>query len=180
MAARTRLASLSAQPYLERCDRELAACGHPQARLQPGPTAALTPQELTVARLVAAGRTNRQVAADLVVSVKTIEYHLSNAYAKLAVTSRTQLALALRKTRETPRAARRGFPYRSSAEQGGSVRIIVDLHHTDDEGVYGAVIADVHGTSEPQPFTRIGRKFSDCSRPSRPRPPRANHPMQVA
>jgi DNA-binding NarL/FixJ family response regulator len=95
-AARGRLARLDAQPYLERCDRELGACGHPPPRRQPGPRATLTPQELTVARLVAAGRTNRQAAAALVVSVKTIEYHLSNAYAKLAVTSRTQLTLALR------------------------------------------------------------------------------------
>jgi DNA-binding CsgD family transcriptional regulator len=95
-AARDRLARLHAQPYLQRCDRDLAACGHPPTRRQSGPRATLTPQELAVARLVAAGRTNRQAAAALVVSVKTIEYHLSNAYAKLAVTSRTQLALALR------------------------------------------------------------------------------------
>jgi DNA-binding CsgD family transcriptional regulator len=101
-AARAWLARLDAQPYLERCDRELAACGRPPARRQPGPRATLTPQELAVARLVAAGRTNRQAAAALVISVKTIEYHLSNAYAKLAVTSRTQLALALRQDEGNP------------------------------------------------------------------------------
>jgi hypothetical protein len=33
------------------------------------------------------------------------------------------------------------------------VRVIVELHHTDDEGVHGSVIPDAHGTSEPQPFT---------------------------
>ena len=55
--------------------------------------ATLTRQELAVARLVAAGGTNREAAAKLVVSVKTIEYHLGNVYAKLGVTSRTQLAL---------------------------------------------------------------------------------------
>jgi DNA-binding CsgD family transcriptional regulator len=93
--AREQLARLDAQPYLERCDRELASCGYPQAERRLGPRGTLTSQELAVARLVAAGRTNRQAAAELVVSVKTIEYHLSNAYAKLAITSRTQLALAL-------------------------------------------------------------------------------------
>jgi DNA-binding CsgD family transcriptional regulator len=58
----------------------------------------LTPQEHTVALLVAAGQTNREAAETLVVSVKTIEYHLGNAYAKLGVTSRTQLALALQRS----------------------------------------------------------------------------------
>jgi DNA-binding CsgD family transcriptional regulator len=101
-AARTQLARLDAQPYLQRCDRELAACGHPTTRRQPGPPATLTPQELAVARLVAAGRSNREAAAEMVVSVKTIEYHLSNAYAKLAVASRTQLALALGQDQGNP------------------------------------------------------------------------------
>jgi DNA-binding NarL/FixJ family response regulator len=40
---------------------------------------------------VARGLTNQQVAAELVVSIKTIEYHLGKVYAKLAITSRTQL-----------------------------------------------------------------------------------------
>src|SRR5215218_2194273 len=95
-AARQRLARLDARPYLERCQQELAGCDHHgSSRNGTGPRGALTPQELAVARLVAAGRTNRQAAAELVVSVKTIEYHLGNAYAKLGVTSRTQLAVAV-------------------------------------------------------------------------------------
>jgi len=52
----------------------------------------LTAQELVVARKAAEGLSNREVAADLVVSVKTVEYHLRNAFAKLGVTSRRQLA----------------------------------------------------------------------------------------
>jgi DNA-binding CsgD family transcriptional regulator len=40
---------------------------------------------------VTAGLTNRQVARELTISVKTVEYHLGNAYAKLGVTSRSQL-----------------------------------------------------------------------------------------
>jgi DNA-binding NarL/FixJ family response regulator len=94
--ARKQFSQLDARPFLDRCDRELAACGRAPAKRTADPAASLTPQELAVARLVAAGRTNRQAAAELVVSVKTIEYHLGHAYAKLAVTSRTQLALALR------------------------------------------------------------------------------------
>lgn len=44
-----------------------------------------------MARLVAAGLTNREAAAELVVSVKTVGYHLGNVYAKVGVTSRSQL-----------------------------------------------------------------------------------------
>jgi DNA-binding NarL/FixJ family response regulator len=49
----------------------------------------LTPRELTVLRLVATGRTNRQIATELVLSVKTVHRHVSNIFAKLDVPSRT-------------------------------------------------------------------------------------------
>lgn len=101
-AARTRFAQLDARPFLERCDRELTACDRTSPRRTTDSITSLTPQELAVARLVATGRTNRQIAAALVVSVKTIEYHLGNAYAKLGVTSRTQLALALHQDKGNP------------------------------------------------------------------------------
>ncbi len=101
-AARTRFAQLDARPFLERCDRELTACDLTLPKRTADPRTSLTPQELAVARLVATGRTNRQTAAALVVSVKTIEYHLGNAYAKLGVSSRTQLALALRQDTGNP------------------------------------------------------------------------------
>ncbi|MDV9175114.1 helix-turn-helix transcriptional regulator, partial [Streptomyces sp. W16] len=57
--------------------------------------AVLTPQELAVARLVASGLTNRQVARELVISVKTVEYHLGRIFPKLGVDSRTRLAARL-------------------------------------------------------------------------------------
>ncbi len=44
-----------------------------------------------MARLVATGRTNRQAAGELYVSVKTIEYHLGNIFAKLGIRSRKDL-----------------------------------------------------------------------------------------
>ena len=55
----------------------------------------LTPQELAVARLVSTGLTNREAATELVVSPKTVEYHLGHVYAKLRVRSRTELAARL-------------------------------------------------------------------------------------
>jgi DNA-binding NarL/FixJ family response regulator len=73
----------------------MSACGlaptHPPATVRPH----LTPQELAVARLVAGGLTNQQVARELVVSVKTVEYHLSHVYAKLGVNSRLHLGSRL-------------------------------------------------------------------------------------
>jgi DNA-binding CsgD family transcriptional regulator len=54
--------------------------------------AALSARELEVAKLVAQGRTNRQVAEALSLSEKTIENHLGRIYAKLGVSSRAALA----------------------------------------------------------------------------------------
>jgi DNA-binding CsgD family transcriptional regulator len=55
----------------------------------------LTPSEQRVAELVAGGLSNKEVAAQLYVSVYTVEAHLSNAYAKLGIRSRTQLTQRL-------------------------------------------------------------------------------------
>ncbi len=91
-AAHRGFVELGATPYVERCVQELAASG-----LRPGPRRTrdetrLTAQELVVARRAVAGLSNRELAAELVVSVKTVEYHLRNAFAKLGVSSRRQLA----------------------------------------------------------------------------------------
>jgi DNA-binding CsgD family transcriptional regulator len=48
----------------------------------------LTPRELEVLRMVAAGRTNKAIAAELVLSVRTVDRHVSNIFAKLGVSSR--------------------------------------------------------------------------------------------
>jgi ATP/maltotriose-dependent transcriptional regulator MalT len=90
-AARDRFAGLGADPFVARCDRELAACGlHPSPRGEH--QVRLTPQELAVSHLLAQGMSNREIAGELVVSVKTVEYHLGNIYSKTGVTSRGQLA----------------------------------------------------------------------------------------
>jgi DNA-binding CsgD family transcriptional regulator len=90
-AAEERFTALGARPYAERCAKELAASGLHPTRRRARDRARLTSQELVVARLAAAGRSNREAADELVVSIKTIEYHLRNAFQKLGVTSRKQL-----------------------------------------------------------------------------------------
>ncbi|GGX54248.1 LuxR family transcriptional regulator [Streptomyces minutiscleroticus] len=95
--ARDLLARLGAAPDLARCERELAACGVGPAEREPRVrgTDGLTAQELAVARLVISGLTNRQVARELVISVKTVEYHLGRIFTKLGVDSRTRLTAVL-------------------------------------------------------------------------------------
>jgi DNA-binding CsgD family transcriptional regulator len=92
-------ARLGATPWQERCESELGDAEATPAR-RGAADAALTRQESAVARLAATGLTNREVAADLVLSTKTVEHHLSRAYAKLGVRSRTELAVRL--SAETP------------------------------------------------------------------------------
>lgn len=90
--ARDHFLSLDAKAYVERCERELRAGG-----LQPTPRDVsshqqLTPQEESVASLVAHGLSNREVATQLFVSPKTVEYHLTHIYAKLGIRTRGELA----------------------------------------------------------------------------------------
>ena len=91
-AAEQRFRALGAAPYAERCAKEMAASGLKPTARHGRDRAELTAQELVVARLAAEGRSNREVADELVVSIKTVEYHLRNAFQKLGVTSRRQLS----------------------------------------------------------------------------------------
>ena len=74
----------------------LNATGERARRRDPSTVDDLTPQETTVARLVASGLTNREVAARLFLSPKTIETHLTHVFRKTGVRSRTELANKLR------------------------------------------------------------------------------------
>ena len=100
-AARARFTGLRAVPYLELCDRELAACGLKPAKRSTYDPSKLTAQETVVARLVALGMANRQVANELFVSIKTVQFHLTHIYSKLGISSRAELAAQFRDT-ETP------------------------------------------------------------------------------
>jgi DNA-binding NarL/FixJ family response regulator len=74
---------------------QLRAAGARPRRLGTIGPDSLTPAERRVARLAAAGKTNQGIAADLYITVKTVEGHLAKTYRKLGVDSRRSLALAL-------------------------------------------------------------------------------------
>jgi DNA-binding CsgD family transcriptional regulator len=81
-AARKTFEQLEAAP-------DLAALGSPAEGAAPGDFYGLSPRELEVLRLVAAGKSNREIASALVVSEHTIARHLQNIFGKLGVSSRT-------------------------------------------------------------------------------------------
>ena len=81
---------LPAPLWAERARRELSRIGG--RRVSDG---ALTETERRVVELVAAGRSNNEVARELVVSTKTVEWNLTKVYRKLGVHSRAELAARL-------------------------------------------------------------------------------------
>ncbi|MGN6171070.1 MAG: ATP-binding protein [Solirubrobacteraceae bacterium] len=83
---------LGARPWTERTRTELRASGQTARRRDPSTRDELTAQELQIASLVTQGLTNRDVAAQLFLSPRTVDFHLRNVFRKLDISSRTQLA----------------------------------------------------------------------------------------
>jgi DNA-binding CsgD family transcriptional regulator len=82
---------LDAAPWSERARAELRATGERVPQRTPDTREQLTPQELQIATLVARGMTNREVGAQIFLSPKTVEYHLTRIYRKLDLHSRAEL-----------------------------------------------------------------------------------------
>jgi RNA polymerase sigma factor (sigma-70 family) len=80
------------EAFAERARVELQATGEHARKRTVDTLDQLTPQETQIARLVAQGTTNRDIAAQLFISPSTVEYHLRKAFRKLNVKTRTQLA----------------------------------------------------------------------------------------
>lgn len=81
-----------ADPWAEHARTELRAAGAASAPPVPDGLAGLTPHQVRIARRVAAGETNREIAERLSVSVRTVDCHLRNIFVALGVRSRVELA----------------------------------------------------------------------------------------
>jgi DNA-binding NarL/FixJ family response regulator len=82
---------LRATPFVARTEQELAACHLPASPSKKQPMLALTSRETEVAHLVGKGLSNPEIAAELFISRKAVEYHLGNIYAKCGLQGRGQL-----------------------------------------------------------------------------------------
>ena len=83
--------ALRAVPFLARVETELEACQLPADPAAKQPMLALTSRETEVAHLVGKGLSNPEIAAELFISRKAVEYHLGNIYAKCGLEGRQQL-----------------------------------------------------------------------------------------
>jgi DNA-binding CsgD family transcriptional regulator len=83
---------LGAAPWAERARTELTATGITGRAADHGLSVSLTPQELQIVRLAARGLSNKDIAAQLFLSARTVGHHLYKAYPKLGVASRSELA----------------------------------------------------------------------------------------
>ena len=90
-AAVESFARLDAAAWAERARAELRAAGEATPRPAPNRLAALTPQELRIAAAVSGGASNRQIAAQLFLSPRTVDYHLRKVFQKTGITSRAEL-----------------------------------------------------------------------------------------
>jgi DNA-binding CsgD family transcriptional regulator len=91
--------SMGAKGFAARASAELAATGERVRGRKPETVHSLTPHERRIARLVSDGATSSQVAAQLFISPRTVEYHLAKVFKKLGISSRTELAGALGEVR---------------------------------------------------------------------------------
>ena len=91
------LTSMGAEAFAERARRELLATGETVRKRSDDTRVDLTPQEEEIAQLASEGRTNSEIAAQLFIGRRTVEWHLRKVFAKLDISSRLELDQALRK-----------------------------------------------------------------------------------
>jgi DNA-binding CsgD family transcriptional regulator len=77
--------------WAELAAAELRATGETARRRDPATATQLTPQEVQIVRIVSTGATNREVAAQLFLSPRTVDYHLHKVFTKLGLSSRAEL-----------------------------------------------------------------------------------------
>ena len=94
-AAHEAFATMGAGPFADRAARELRATGETVRKRTVDTLDDLTPQEAQIARLAADGNTNVEIAAQLFLSPRTVEWHMRKVFSKLSISSRRELRTAL-------------------------------------------------------------------------------------
>jgi DNA-binding CsgD family transcriptional regulator len=89
------LSDMGMEAFAERARHELLATGETVRKRTVETLDELTPQEVQVARLAAGGQTNPEIGAQLFLSPRTVEWHLSKVFGKLGISSRKELRAAL-------------------------------------------------------------------------------------
>jgi len=89
------LSTMGIEAFAERARRELLATGDTVRKRTAGTVSELTAQEAHIARLAVEGRTNAEIGAQLFLSTRTVEWHLSKIYTKLGAGSRRELRRVL-------------------------------------------------------------------------------------
>jgi DNA-binding CsgD family transcriptional regulator len=116
--AHTMLSDMGMEAFAERARRELQATGETVRKRTVETLDELTPQEVQVARLAADGQTNSEIGAQLFLSPRTVEWHLTKMFGKLGISSRRQLRSALSDVEPSSSAAGGGL----SGRVDGDVR----------------------------------------------------------
>jgi DNA-binding CsgD family transcriptional regulator len=94
-SAHEMFATIGMEAFTERARRELQATGETARRRTANRHSELTPQEAQIARLARSGLSNPEIAAQLFLSPRTVQYHLAKVFSKLEISSRRQLERAL-------------------------------------------------------------------------------------
>ena len=97
-SARTSFAEMGAEAFAQRAGRELLATGETARKRSIETSDELTPHEARIARMARDGSSNQDIATELFVSRKTVEYHLHKVFSKLGISTRQQLEYVLPRT----------------------------------------------------------------------------------
>jgi DNA-binding CsgD family transcriptional regulator len=133
--------AIGAEAFAERARRELLATGETVRKRQVDAHTELTPQERHIARLARDGRTNSEIAAELFISARTVEWHLRKVFTKLGITSRMGLHDAL--------------PMRSTSAPSGSGPALSGVHAYDIDQLTADIAGLLHerGAGRSSPTT---------------------------
>ncbi|HEV2923082.1 MAG TPA: AAA family ATPase [Solirubrobacteraceae bacterium] len=94
-SAQASFAEMGAEAFAQRAGRELLATGETARKRTVETTDELTPHEARIARMARDGASNQDIATQLFVSRKTVEYHLHKVFSKLGISTRQQLSYVL-------------------------------------------------------------------------------------